>query len=154
VNHRPRRRWLRRLAIILSGLAVMVLAVFGWAWFSLDSSAVARALIWMDADVGDQYRFPARVIPAGEDVSPIPAGDEIDLGASPLGDGVGFDSLLRRNHTLSFLVVHDDRLVYERYFGGSSRETLHTSLSVAKSILSAVVGFAIEEGLIEGVRTQ
>jgi len=81
VNHRPRRRWLRRLAIILSGLAVMVLAVFGWAWFSLDSSAVARVLIWMDADVGDQFRFPARVIPAGEDVSPIPAGDEIDLGA-------------------------------------------------------------------------
>jgi CubicO group peptidase (beta-lactamase class C family) len=151
VNHRPRRRWLRRLAIILSGLAVMVLAVFGWAWFSLDSSAVARALIWMDADVGDQYRFPARVIPAGEDVSPISAGDEIDLGASPLGDGVGFDRFLRRNHTLSFLVVHDDRLVYERYFGGSSRETLHTSLSVAKSILSALVGIAIEEGLIEGV---
>jgi len=41
--------------------------------------------------------------------------------------------------------------VYERYFGGSSRETLHTSLSVAKSILSALVGIAIEEGLIEGV---
>jgi CubicO group peptidase (beta-lactamase class C family) len=139
------------LAIILFGLAVMVLAVFGWAWFSLDSSAVARALIWMDADVGDQYRFPARVIPAGEDVRPIPAGDEIDLGASPLRDGVGFDSFLRRNHTLSFLVVHDDRLVYERYFGGSSRETLHTSLSVAKSILSALMGIAIEEGLIGGV---
>jgi len=148
---RPRRRWLRRIAFTFVGLIVMVLAVYGWALASLDSSAVARAMIWMDADVGDQYRFPARVIPAGGDVSPLLGGDEIDLGASPLGGGMGFDGFLRQNDTLSFLVVHDDRLVYERYFGGSDRQTLHTTWSVAKSVLSTLVGIAIEEGLIGGV---
>jgi CubicO group peptidase (beta-lactamase class C family) len=145
------RRWTRRVGFSLAGVVVVVLAVYGWAWASLDSSAVARAMIWMDADVGDQYRFPARVIPAGEDVSPLPSGDEIDLGASPLGGNRGFDGFLRQTDTLSFLVVHDDRLVYERYFGGSDREALHTSWSVAKSVLSTLVGIAIEEGVIRSV---
>jgi CubicO group peptidase (beta-lactamase class C family) len=148
---RPRRRWLRRTGFVFAGLVVMVLAVYGWALASLDSSAVARALIWMDADVGDQYRFPARVIPAGEDVSPLLSGGEVDLGASPLGGGRDFDAFLRQNDTLSFLVVHEDRLVYERHFASSDRQTLHTSLSVAKSVLSTLVGTAIEEGLIGGV---
>jgi CubicO group peptidase (beta-lactamase class C family) len=142
---------LRRTGFVFAGLVVMMLAVYGWALASLDSSAVARALIWMDADVGDQYRFPARVIPAGEDVSPLLSGEEVDLGASPLGGGMDFDAFLRQNDTLAFLVVHEDRLVYERHFAGSDRQTLHTSLSVAKSVLSTLVGTAIEEGLIAGV---
>ena len=49
--------------------------------------------------------------------------------------------------TLAFVVVHRDRLVYERYFGGSDRATLQTSFSVAKSFLSTLVGIAIDEGL-------
>ena len=44
-----------------------------------------------------------------------------------------------------------DRLVYERYFGGSGRATLQTSFSVAKSFVSTLVGIAIDEGLIGDV---
>ena len=43
------------------------------------------------------------------------------------------------------MVVHEDRQVYERYFGASNRQTLHTSFSVAKSFLSTLVGIAIDE---------
>jgi hypothetical protein len=52
--------------------------VYGWAWLSTDSSTVARALIWMEANVRDHRRFPARRIPAGEHASRLPAGDEAD----------------------------------------------------------------------------
>jgi CubicO group peptidase (beta-lactamase class C family) len=150
-SRRRARKWLRRIAFVLVCVLVVVAGVYGWAWASLDSSAVARALIWMDADVDDQNRFPARVIPAGDAVSPLPNGEEIGLGASPLGGSGGFDGFLRQTDTLSFLVVHDDRLVYERYFGGSDRDTLHTTWSVAKSVVSTLVGIAIDEGLIRGV---
>lgn len=154
VRSKPRSRWARwarRIGIALFGLVVVFLAVYGWAWLSLDRSAVARAMIWMDADPGDQFRFPSRVIPAGETVSPLPAGEEVDLGPSPLGGASGFDGFLRRTDTRAFLVVHDDRLVYERYLGGSDRHTLHTTWSVAKSVLSTLVGIAVEDGLIGGV---
>ena len=144
----PLRRWGRRLGFALAGLALAVAAVYGWAWASLDSSAVARAMIWMDADVGDQQRFPARIIPAGDSVSPLPRGPELDLGPSPLGGPTGFDGFLRQTSTTSFLVVRDDRVVYERYIGGSDRRTLHTTWSVAKSVLSTIVGIAVEEGQI------
>src|SRR6266511_3144236 len=63
---RRRRRWLRRLAIGFIGLMVVTVALCGWAWASVDRSTIARALWWRDADVGDQYRFPARRIPSGD----------------------------------------------------------------------------------------
>ncbi|HZA26882.1 MAG TPA: serine hydrolase [Actinomycetota bacterium] len=145
------RRWVRGIGFGLASVVVAFLAVYGWAWASLDSSAVARAMIWMDADVGDQFRFPSRTIPAGEAVSPLPVGDEVDLGPSPLGGAGGFDGFLRQTDTRAFLVVQDDRVVYERYLDGSTRRTLHTTWSVAKSVLSTLVGIAVEDGLIGSI---
>ena len=114
---------------------------------------VARALIWGDADVGDQFRFPARAIPAGDLASSLPSGDEISLPTVAVGSGgqVLDDDFLRGTGTRAFLVVHDDRLVYERYFGDSDRGMLQTSFSVAKSFLSTLVGLAVEEGFIGSV---
>ena len=82
-------------------------------------------MIWMEADVGDQFRFPARPIPAGQNRVRLGRG-AADL-ANVAGEG-GFDGFLRRTDTHAFLVAWDDRLVYERYFGGSQRPTLQTSL--------------------------
>ena len=65
--------------------------------------------------------------------------------------GEDFDGFLRNTDTLTFVVVHSDELVYERYFAGSSRQTLETSFSVAKSVVSTLVGIAIDEGAIGSV---
>lgn len=149
-----RRRWPRRVAAAVGLLIIVMGGVYAWALVSVDTSTTARAMVWRDADVGDQYRFPSRSIPSGKGSSPLPEGPEIALtGAVPGGDGGGadFDSFLRETDTLAFLVVHENRLVYERYFDGSGRETLQTSFSVAKSFLSTLVGIAIDEGVIDGV---
>jgi CubicO group peptidase (beta-lactamase class C family) len=151
---RSQRRWLRRLALAVVGVILTAAAVYGWAWLSTDSSTVARALIWMDADVGDQHRFPARNIFAGEHASRLPAGGEAELLAPDLDAdhrGTDLDEFLRGTDTRAFVVAHEDRLVYERYLGGSDRRTPETSFSVAKSFMSTLVGIAIEEGLIGGV---
>jgi len=149
----PRRRWLRRLAAGVVVVALLVVGVYAWAWASLDRSSIARAMLWREADVGDQYRFPARTIPAGDEASPLPAGVEIDPPAPPSGaeDDRAFDEFLRGTGTLGFVVLDDDLLVYERYFGGADRQTRQTSFSVAKSFLSTLIGIAIDEGLIGSV---
>jgi CubicO group peptidase (beta-lactamase class C family) len=67
------------------------------------------------------------------------------------GERRGLDEFLRDTETLAFLVVHDDRLAYERYFNGATRESLQTSFSAAKSFVSILVGIAIDEGLIGSV---
>jgi CubicO group peptidase (beta-lactamase class C family) len=134
-------------------VALLVVGVYAWAWASLDRSSIARAMLWREADVGDQYRFPARTIPAGDEASPLPAGVEIDPPAPPSGaeDDRAFDEFLRGTGTLGFVVLEDDLLVYERYFGGADRQTRQTSFSVAKSFVSALIGIAIDEGLIGSV---
>jgi CubicO group peptidase (beta-lactamase class C family) len=129
---------------------LVVGGVYAWAWTSTDTSTTARAMVWLEADVGDQYRFPSRAIPATEDPSPLPAAPAIDLDEVWPGDEDP-DRFLRRTDTLAFVVVHEDRLVVERYLGGSDRATRHTSFSVAKSFLSTLVGIAIDEGLIGSV---
>ena len=113
---RPRRRWLRRLTACLVVVTLLVVGVYAWAWASLDRSSIARAMWWREADVGDQYRFPARTIPAGDDASPLRAGVQIDPAAPPAGadDDRAFDEFLRGTGTLGFVVVDDDLLVYER----------------------------------------
>jgi CubicO group peptidase (beta-lactamase class C family) len=150
---RPRRRWLRRLGAGVVVVALLVVGAYAWAWASLDRSSIARAMLWREADVGDQYRFPARTIPAGDEASPLPAGVEIDPPAPPSGaeDDRAFDEFLRGTGTLGFVVVDDDLLVYERYFGGADRHTRQTSFSVAKSFVSTLIGIAIDEGLIGSV---
>jgi CubicO group peptidase (beta-lactamase class C family) len=137
-GRRPRRRWLRGLAAGAAVVLVATLAVYGWAWASVDRSSIARAMWWREADVGDQHRFPARPIRAGGDPSPLPAGGELQVPAPP-------------PDTLAYLVVHRDRLVHERYFHGAGRHTRQTSFSVAKSFLSTLVGIAIDEGRIGSV---
>jgi CubicO group peptidase (beta-lactamase class C family) len=150
---RPPRRWLRRLAAGVVVVALLVVGVYAWAWASLDRSSIARAMLWREADVGDQYRFPARTIPAGDEASPLAAGVEIDPPAPPSGaeDDRAFDEFLRGTGTLGFVVVDDELLVYERYFGGADRQTRQTSFSVAKSFVSTLIGIAIDEGLIGSV---
>jgi CubicO group peptidase (beta-lactamase class C family) len=150
---RRRRRWVLGLIMVAAVLLALVLAVYGWAWLALDRSSIARAMLWREADVGDQHRFPARPIPTGIDASALPAAAEVPINAVPVGarEGAPFEAFLRDTGTYAFLVVHDDRLVYERYFEGSDRQTLHTSFSVAKSFVSTLVGIAIDEGLIGSV---
>jgi CubicO group peptidase (beta-lactamase class C family) len=145
---RKPRRWLRRVAATVAALVVAVLAVYGWARASVDRSTIARALVWGDADVGDQFRFRARAIPAGGDASLLPGDGERDPATGALG---ALDGQLHETATRAFVVVHDDRQVYQRYFGDSDRQTLQTSFSVAKSFVSTLVGIAIDEGLIESV---
>ena len=61
------------------------------------------------------------------------------------------EEFLERTVTTGFLVVKDDKVITERYFRGAAEDSMLTSMSVVKSVVSALVGIAIDEGLISGV---
>ena len=50
----------------------------------------------------------------------------------------------------SFLVSRNGRLVYELYTSALTREHAHYLMSVTKSVVSALVGIAIDRGLVSG----
>jgi CubicO group peptidase (beta-lactamase class C family) len=68
------------------------------------------------------------------------------------GKKLSLHEFFQRTQTTGFLVLKDDKIVDERYFQGSNDRSQFTSWSVAKSFISALVGIAIDEGLIQDVR--
>ena len=143
-----RRRWIAvpLVLVLLLGL------LYGSAHLLTGRYAWARAVAWLESDIGDQQRFPARTVPNGDEVSQLLTGPEPAALTAPVNvGGVGrpLDDFLEETGTRAFLVVHDDRLVYERYFDGVEAEELQTSFSAAKSFVSTLVGIAVDEGLLE-----
>src|SRR5688572_18191200 len=68
----------------------------------------------------------------------------------PLSEAVAAAAELDRIHSL--LVSRRGSLLVERYYNGTRATTLANIKSASKSIISALVGIAIERGLIKGPR--
>jgi CubicO group peptidase (beta-lactamase class C family) len=147
MNARSVGRWAVRLVL---GLVVLAGLVFGVSYLLTPYSGLARAIVWMEADVEDYRRFPARPIVApGEPFRFGRASPPPELGVVRVGSGQrDLDGFLGSTGTTAFIVIQDDAVVYERYFNGDGRSSIQTSFSVAKSYLSALVGIAIDEGFL------
>jgi len=76
---------------------------------------------------------------------------DLDVTYQYKGRDYSLDQLFKRTDTTGFIVVKNDKIVYERYFKGADEDSLFTSWSMAKSFLSALIGIAIDEGHIESV---
>jgi CubicO group peptidase (beta-lactamase class C family) len=147
--------WMRRTGTrrALKGLLIFVAVVgllYGAAFVLTPYSGVARAIVWIEADVDDYRRFPARPIEAPAEAfrfgrAPTPPGlATITVG----GEDRDLERFLASIGTTAFIVLRGDAILYERYFNGDNRSSIQTSFSVAKSYLSALVGMAIEEGVL------
>jgi len=53
--------------------------------------------------------------------------------------------------TDGLIILHNNKTLYEEYWNGNNRYSKHISWSVAKSFLSALIGIAIDEGLINSI---
>jgi len=107
----------------------------------------------LQSDVDDINRFPARPIENGEAVSWLP------IEEFPIPERVTYQykgenrteslkELLLRSKTTAFVVVRDDKIIYQTYPFGQYDQP-NTSFSVAKSFASALIGAAIQDGFIE-----
>lgn len=56
------------------------------------------------------------------------------------------DRYLEDTRTAAFIVMREDRIVYERYGRGFSQDSLLNSFSIAKAMMGTLVGIAVMEG--------
>jgi CubicO group peptidase (beta-lactamase class C family) len=173
-----RKRLVRRLGVVFLLVLVLLAGVVAAAGATADRFYVSRIIAWREADFHDFQRFPSRTVPAGSNTFSFePAPEKTpeflrkvtyqrgapdpktpresmattleSVGGKEVTEPLG--KFLADTHTTAFLVIQDDRLLYEGYFNGYDRRSAQTSFSTAKSFVSALVGIAIEEGYILSV---
>ncbi len=147
-----RRAIAATVGFLLAVAGVTSVGVYVWALGATDNSQLARALVWGESSFGDQDRFPFRPMAAAiEPVTFAPADNSPVAAYIDATEDQPLEPLLESNETTAFIVLHGDDLLYEGYFNGSSRESVQTSFSVAKSFVATLVGIAVEEGSIESL---
>jgi CubicO group peptidase (beta-lactamase class C family) len=120
---------------------------------------IGRFFLWNFADVNDYKKFPATTINAPETpftFAYAPDSIQQKLAETELtADGKKYtlpEYISDYGKTLAFLIIRNDTILYETYFDGYAEDgPLHPSFSVAKSFVSSLVGFAVQEGAIASV---
>jgi len=150
----------RSIKVLLVGagsLLVPVLVMVVVAYQLAPNFYLTRTIFWRESDYKDLERFPAATVhnaPPAFHFNELPADNPYSSQIEAIGNRSTNGSLvnyLESSGTTAFLVIHDDELVYERYFNGYNERSLNTSFSMAKSFASALVGIAIDEGHIKSV---
>jgi CubicO group peptidase (beta-lactamase class C family) len=67
------------------------------------------------------------------------------------GEVYSYDEYAERTYTNAFLIIRDGRIVVENYRNNTGAHTQFVAFSMSKSIISILVGIAIEKGAIESV---
>src|SRR5918993_4990445 len=148
---------LRLLGIVAVSLLLLALGMAVIGYMSAPYLYLTRTIFWGESDYKDLEKFPARTIhnaPPTERFDKLPADNPYASQIEAIGNRSTNGSLvdyLESSGTTAFLVIQDDKLLYERYFNGYDETSVNTSFSMAKSFASALVGIAIDEGYIKSV---
>jgi CubicO group peptidase (beta-lactamase class C family) len=150
-------RSLKVLGIGAGSLLLLALVMVVVGYLLAPHFYLTRAIFWGESDYKDLEKFPARTIhnaPPTFRFDKLPADNpyasQIEAIARDSSNG-SLEDYLDASGTTAFLVVHNDKLLYERYFNGYDETSVNTSFSMAKSFASALVGIAIDEGYIRSV---
>ena len=97
--------------------------------------------------------YPTRPVPASAHPFPLPAQpvDFSGLRYTVGAEAFGIDTFISHNHVVGLLAIRDGNVVLERYALGNTRDTRWYSFSVAKSVVSMLVGAAVKDGFIPSV---
>ena len=127
----------------------------------LDGEYLHRYFVWgahhLVSTSDDYQMFPYHEVDTASPAYHFAAGD---LSAMPAtvqyyeGDTLkraDLAELLPSTGTHAFIVIRNDKILYENYFNGYQRDSICLSRSVAKSFVSALVGIAIGEGYIKSI---
>lgn len=136
---------------IIAGLLMTATAAIVIA---CSNTYVGRYIRWNLPDVYDLTKFPSVAIRhEGESRQFVEAHDRTltDMNVTHEGVVVPLKVLLSQSKTRAFIVLRNDTIIAENYPIGDTHETLFKSYSMTKSLLSLLIGIAIEEKKISSV---
>ncbi len=122
------------IVIILGGL------------YLLAPEYLRNVLIYQYANIDDYKLFDNRTVIA-ENTYPW---EELS-GFSNRGIPLAYSGDIDDYNTIAYLVIKDEKIIFEKYWEGYSSESKSNSFSISKSIVSLLVGIAIDKGYIHTV---
>ena len=154
--------WRRTAWIAAAGLAILVLgfvAIFA-RWFMVAGlhggfDAVQRFVRHGSTTIDDFTLYPARQLTPSR--SPFQFAERADGRSVPeiveiaATDRRRLADTLSVSETIAFLMIKDDSILYEHYDGGYTAASLSQYFSVTKSVMSVVIGAAIDDGIIRSI---
>ncbi|MBI5719368.1 MAG: serine hydrolase [Burkholderiales bacterium] len=147
------RRHVRRLLVGLAGLAVAAALLLAVSAVLQGPVTLYRMLAHGDTTIDDHRLYPFRPLapsPHPHRFEPAPRADLERLSVAGAGH-VDLSRWLEESATIALVVLKDERLLLERYLRGHDATKVSQAFSVSKSVLSMLVGAAIDEGLLRSV---
>lgn len=145
--------WTKTVAALAAALVALATLA------SLQANTLTRTVIHNFADLDDHRIFANREVPRAPQASALRGlpREPWFLAELSVPDEKGatwrLDDYLAHTRTAAFVVLHEDRVVLERYGRGYHRHSLLNSFSIAKAVMSTLVGIALSEGRIASLDT-
>ena len=151
------KKLLRIVLKAILGVLILLLLIVAFLVIRYSPRYIYRLARYHVADVYDYTHFENRVIRGSDSTFNFPVYPDksyVETLFSQKVESYGFGSLeewAEKSYTTALIVIRRDTLLYEKYFNGFSRDSYFHSQSMAKSFISTLIGFAIEDGYIGGV---
>ncbi|MCW4630445.1 MULTISPECIES: serine hydrolase domain-containing protein [Marinomonas] len=122
------------------------IAIQNLRWAMLDGGVNTLTFRSMD------QLFTTRHVARSGAISPLMRDDHL-LDFSYQFEGVSYqpEQFLDRTFTNGLLIMKDDKIVYENYRNNTNQDTRFMAWSMTKSLVSILVGIALEEGRIKSL---
>jgi len=131
---------------------------------SCTTTYLGRYISWNKIDVYDYQNYPARNIETGSTLFSFESDSQNSAQFKERIKRVTYraeksrekteaelEEFLEFTNTTAFLIIQNNTIVYENYFKGYNESSTFPSFSIAKSITSALIGIALDEGLIHSI---
>lgn len=138
---------MKKIAKLIGYLLLSLLILANIAIWATDSTYIYKALIYQQVDIDDLDLFDYNEIKAGSERKDWAIGK--DNNNIPLTKALR--DTLEKYRSVAYLIVQGDSIRHEEYWEGYSDSSLSNSFSMAKSVVSMLVGIAIQEGKIKSI---
>lgn len=142
------KKLFRILAYILAVLSILTLVLYALGYdYIIKAVRVTYLTGHTTAFIDDHSYFQNNTIPKAESVKEWPEHSEYNT----INATTKLDSINKALETAAFLIIRNDSIWFEEYYNGYERYSKTNSFSMAKSVVTALMFKAIQDGYIENI---